>query len=463
MNLLFKRVKVFDGTKFLKGRRDVLLLKDRVERIEEQIATRGLPKSTKIIECHNLWLSPGFIDLHCHLREPGEIEKETIETGLLSAGKGGFTFVVSMPNTKPPCDNIKIYKFQLQAREKAIKNVGRILPELLPSCALTKGRQGAEPVKFAPLVKAGGKIFTDDGRDVLDEFVLREIFLNLSRFKGIRKMFHAEAYGLSKGGIVHLGPVSKKLKVQGNTRLSEDVAVARALVFAEAFKVPIHITHLSSYRSVLFIKRAKRVFEDELGLHDALTCDVTPHHLALTVEDVKKLGSLAKANPPLREEKDRDYLVKGLLDGTIDCIATDHAPHTSKEKALGLKKAPFGIGGFETAFAVAMEACNAWKNLERTERVLSALTSKPAEILYIPERGRLREGSYANITVIDPNCRWIVRGEEFASKCKLTPFEGRELRGKVVATLVNGEVAYADCERFKCRNCEILNGIGCSS
>ncbi len=461
-SFLFKRARVFDGARFLKGKKDVLIVEGRVERIASRFELHEAPTNAKVIDARNLWLCPGFIDLHCHLREPGEGRKERVETGLLSAAKGGFTLVVSMPNTKPPCDSVRVFKLQLDLREKAIKTLGKPLPQLIPACALTKGRHGKEPVNFPPLVKAGCKIFTDDGSDVEDEFVLREIFLRLAKLTGIRKMFHAEAYGLSRGGIVHLGPVSKKLRVQGNTRLSEDVAVARALVFAEAFKVPIHITHLSSYRSVELIRRAKKVF-NSLGMGGQITCDVTPHHLALTVDVVPKLGALAKVNPPLREEKDRALLVAGLLDGTIDCIATDHAPHTKEEKTQPLDTAPFGICGFESAFPVAMRACEAWGSKKRTERILASLTSKPAQVLNLPDQGRVLEGSLANLTLIAPRYEWTVRGDTFASKCKFTPFDGTKVRGKPVATFVNGEIAFADCEKLNCHDCQVFEGVGCST
>lgn len=441
MAFLFKRATVFDGKKFLKGRKDVLVVGGRIERVGERIADLSIEDSLTEIDARGLWLCPGFIDLHCHLREPGQTNKETIETGLISAAKGGFTLVVSMPNTKPACDRVEIFRLQLELREKAIKKLGRALPELLPACALTKGRRGKDPVNFAPLIRAGCKIFTDDGSDVEDEFLLREIFLKLAKFGGIRIMFHAESHGLSRGGIVHLGPISRKLKVPGNTRLSEDVAVARALVYAEAFKTPIHITHLSSYRSVDFIRRAKKTFKS-LGIPASVTCDVTPHHLALTADMVPKLGALAKVNPPLREEKDRALLVAGLFDGTIECIATDHAPHTKAEKEMPLESAPFGICGFETAFSVAMDATQAWQNKKRTQRILSALTSSPAEILNEPGLGCISEGGVASLTLIDPVGKWTVSGDAFASKCKVTPFEGKKLRGKVLFTMVRGEIAF---------------------
>jgi len=454
INLLIKGVTVFDGEKFLRGRKDVLILGGKViamgeatqgagSRLLLRVGKKDSPQGIATIDGRGLWLTPGFVDLHAHLREPGETEKETVETGLLSAGKGGFTLVVSMPNTKPPCDNIKVFKLQLWLREKATRRLGTGLPELRPSCALTKGRLGLEPANYEPLVRAGCAIFTDDGSDVENEMVLRDIFLSLRRFRGVRQMFHAEVQGLSGGGIVHLGPISEKLKVPGNTRLSEDVAVARAIVFAEAFKVPIHITHLSSYRSVELIRRAKSVFK-KLGMEGLLTSDVTPHHLALTVDMVPRLGSLAKVNPPLREEKDRRALIQGLLDGTIDCIATDHAPHTEAEKRLPLKKAPFGIAGFETAFSVAMKACECWDNPARMRRVLSAMTKMPAQILGSNEQGRIAVGAPANLALVDPEALWTVRGAEFLSKCKVTPFEGMKLRGKVVLTIANGDCVWID-------------------
>ncbi len=441
MAILFKQARVFDGEKFLKGRKDVLVSAGKVAKIADKIAKSSLPAGVQQIDAGGLWLTPGFIDLHAHLREPGYMEKETILTGLMSAAKGGFVLVVSMPNTKPACDCVRDFRRQIALRDKAIKKAQQCLPYLLPACALTKSRAGKKPVNFIPLVKAGARIFTDDGSDIKDDAVLQEVFMQLQALSGIRVMFHAESEALSKHGIIHQGRVSKKLGLPAIPRLAEDVAVARAIVFAETFCVPIHITHLSSGRSVELVRRAKRIFS-ELGYAYLLTCDVTPHHLALTDKAVLKHGAKAKVKPPLREECDRQALIQGLLEGVIDCIATDHAPHTAEEKSKNLKDAPFGIAGFETAFAVAMDACKAWQSQKRAETVLKALTSKPSQILHKSDVGFLREGSPANITLIDPHALWTVRGEAFASKCKLTPFEGKKLRGKPVLTMLEGEIIY---------------------
>jgi dihydroorotase len=382
-----------------------------------------------IISARGLLVVPGFIDLHCHFREPGFEEKETIATGAQAAANGGFTTVCCMPNTVPPLDSQEAVGFVLAAAEEAVVRV-------LPVGCITMGRQGKELVDMAGLASGGVVGFSDDGDMVCNQVLLRRA-LELSRELGLPIIEHCEDKVLSNGGIINEGALSVRLGLKGIPAAAEEKAVARDLELARLTGGRIHIAHVSTGGSVELIRRAKRE-----GI--AVTAEVTPHHLTLTEEEVVAHGTSAKVNPPLRTGRDVEALVEALNDGTIDIIATDHAPHTVAEKALPMEEAPFGITGEETAFGSLMGLVHAEK--VSIDTLITRLTSVPASI--IGERygglGTLAVGASADVVLVDPTREWVVDPDTFASKGRNTPLGGKTLRGKVMATISRGKIVYKD-------------------
>ena len=394
--------------------------------------TRMMPPQLDcdVVSARGLVIAPGFIDLHCHLREPGFEEKETIVTGSQAAARGGFTTVCCMPNTLPPLDNRKTIEFvQAKAAEEAMVRV-------LPVGCITRGRKGEELVDMRELASAGVVGFSDDGDTVGNSVLMRQA-LELSRKLGPPVIDHCEDKALSKGGVMNEGVVSARLGLKGIPPASEESIVARDLELARLTGGRIHIAHVSTRGSVEMIRRAK-----EEGI--AVTAEVTPHHLTLTEEEVVSHGTSAKVNPPLRTGRDVDALIEGLNDGTIDVIATDHAPHTVAEKALPMTEAPFGISGLETAFGSLMGLVYAEK--VSIETLVSRLTTIPASILgdRFGKLGLLAFGAMADLVIFDPAKEWVVDPDTFASKGKNTPLAGRTLKGKIMATISRGKLVYQD-------------------
>jgi dihydroorotase len=364
-----------------------------------------------VLETEGLVVCPGFIDLHCHLREPGFEEKETITSGAKAAARGGFTTICCMPNTKPPLDNIEtINLVKTMADDDAIVRV-------LPIACVTKGRHGKELVDMETLARAGIAGFSDDGDTVKTEGLMRQALITSKKF-GLPIIDHCEdPIG---------GPPDGEVKI-----------VARDLKLAEETGGWVHIAHVSTSGSVELIKRAKYK-----GLK--VTAEVTPHHLTLTEDAVIKYGTLAKVNPPLRSMQDRDAMVKALKDGVIDCIATDHAPHAYADKTKDFSLAASGISGFETAFGSLMELVHGGQ-LTFTD-LLYRLTTASAHILgeKFGKLGSLVVGAVVDIVILDPEKEWVVDVEKFASRGKNTPLNGTRLKGKVMATLPKGKIAYKD-------------------
>jgi len=363
---------------------------------------------------------------------------------------GGFGAVVTMPNTDPPCDSLDVMQQQISLRKEAMAAAGKPLPVIMPACAMTKRRAGREPVDFAELIKAGCVLFTDDGDDVADDDVLRAVMLRFIDAYGEtsidtarpRLMFHAQSKEMMHGGVMHEGAVSVRLGVPGIPRESEDMAVERAVRFGLVFHLPVHITHVTTMGAVEIIRRGKDAYA-AAGLKGYLTSDVTSHHLTFTDEDVEWLGALAKSNPPLREAFDRDALRAGLLGGTIDCIATDHAPHTAGEKSQGLMDAPFGITGLEIALSASLNAIGG--GMEKAARVLRALTGGPSALIGAQKSaGVLAESTLANLCVYDPAEEWRVEPSQFAGKCKVSPYAGMMLRGRIKAVILSGALAWGE-------------------
>lgn len=401
---------------------DVFIKGGRIEAIGA-----GVGAGCAELQVPGMLVCPGLIDMHAHLREPGREDKETIETGTAAAVRGGFTAVACMPNTSPAIDNQEVVSFVI---EKAAR-CGSC--RVLPVAAITVGREGKALTEMFDLAEAGAVALSDDGDSVENPAVMRRAFEYASMVP-LPVISHCEDKKLTGRGVMHEGIVSTRLGLRGIPSASEEVIVWRDVCLAALSSARLHVTHLSSARSVAVVREAKA-----RGV--AVTADVTPHHLGLTHEAVSGYGTNAKVNPPLRTEEDRVALLEGLSDGTVDCVATDHAPHTEIEKDAEFDVAPFGAIGLETAVGVLFTYAVHAGRISRAKAV-ARLTSGPASVLGLRDAGALRAGGRADVTVIDPEMTWTVDSRQFASKSKNSPFIGAELTGAPVLTVVGGAVAY---------------------
>lgn len=432
MALLIRGGRLIDPATGRDGRFDVLVEGGRVAAVAPDLSGR-LPAEgdgVEVFDARGLVVTPGLIDVHTHLRVPGQAHKETLATGTAAAAAGGFTQVCTLPNTHPVIDSPWLVEAVLaRAREDAVVRVHVV-------GALTKGQEGRELAPLDAMARAGAVAFSDDGRPVADAGVLRRA-MEYARAIGLPILDHAEDPGLTGRGVMHEGPVSLTLGLPGIPAASEVVAVQRDVTLAAFTGARLHVMHLSTAGAVEAVRRAK-----EAGA--PVTAEVTPHHLALTVAEVERLryDASTKVNPPLRDESDRQALVQGLRDGVIDLIATDHAPHSGDEKALPYVDAPFGISGLETAFALAYGALVESGALTLPELV-RRMTAEPARALGLPG-GSLREGDPADIAVFDVDAEWVVDPAAFRSKGKNTPLADRRVRGRCVATFVAGRRVWGE-------------------
>jgi len=388
-------------------------------------ALRSRP-DVEIVDVGGAVVCPGLVDIHVHLREPGQEEKETIETGTRAAVRGGFTAVACMPNTDPPLDERPRVEYVVR---RALE-VG--LARVFPIAAVTRGQLGEQLTEIEDLVEAGAVAISDDGKPVRNAEIMRRA-LELTRELKIPVIQHAEDPDLKGGGVMHEGWVSTRIGLKGIPDAAESVMVARDALLAELTGGRVHVAHVSAARSVEIIRRAKA-----RGIR--MTAETAPHYLVLTDEAAAEYDTRAKMNPPLRSDRDRDALIEGVVDGTIDCLATDHAPHTEIDKDGDFDSAPFGIVGLETALGVYVRALVETGLLTLPE-LISRMTVKPYEVLG-RRGGTLAPGSDADVTVFDPSRRWVVRASEFASKGRNTPFDGWDLPGQVLFTIVGGRICY---------------------
>lgn len=423
MKLLLKNGILIDYKTSIFEPYDILIEEGKVQKIAKEIQE----EADKIIDCTNLYIMPGMIDIHCHLREPGFEYKETIETGSKSAVSGGFTTICPMPNTKPTPDSAII----LQKIIEEGKRVG--LCNVLPYSSVSKGEKGEELVDFEEMKKAGAIAFSDDGMPVVNSKTMRQAIIEADKL-GTFVASHCEEKSVSKGAI-NAGKIADKLNVEGVLPEAEEIMAAREIVISETNNVRAHICHIST-------KTTKNMVRDAKKRGVKITCETCPHYFTFTVDEVLKSGTNAKMNPPLREEKDRLAIIEGLKEGTIDCIITDHAPHSQEEKEQDLSKAPNGIIGFETALSA--EIMNLIDTGELSYLDLVKLTSyNPAQLIHI-DRGTIEEGKIADITIFNPNEEYVYTKERIVSKAKNSPFIGKTLKGKVKYTIVNGKIVYED-------------------
>jgi dihydroorotase len=375
-----------------------------------------------------LIVAPGFIDLHVHLREPGEEYKETIASGAAAAVAGGFTSICVMPNTKPVNDNASVTRFIIdKAREAGLARV-------YPIGAITRGSKGEELAEMAEMKGAGAVAVSDDGSPVMNSQVMRHA-MEYARDHELVVVDHCQDLHLAAGGVMHEGRYSTLLGLRGMNSAAEESHVARDIMLAELTGARVHIAHISTAGAVELVRRAK-----DKGL--AVTCEVTPHHLALTDAAVVGFDTNTKMSPPLRSEEDRAALIEGVQDGTIDAIATDHAPHHSDEKMLEYDRAPSGVIGLETALGVALTVLHHSAGVP-ISRIVEMLTIGPARAFSL-SGGTLGVGATADITIIEPCREWTVDPRSFKSKSRNTPFGGWKLRGRVVETLIAGRRAMGD-------------------
>lgn len=402
---------------------DILIEEDKIKTIAKEITENA----DTLIDCTNLYIMPGMVDMHCHLRQPGGEHKETIETGSKSAVAGGFTTICPMPNTNPTPDNKETLKMIIDEAKRVN------LCNILPFSSVTKGEKGEELVNFEEQLNAGAIAFSDDGMPITNAKMIRDAMFKANALNSFISE-HCEEKSVSSGAI-NAGKVAEELGVGGVLPEAEEIMAARDIVIAETNNLHTHICHISTKTSVNMIRDAKK-----RGVK--VTCETCPHYFTFTVEEVLKSGVNAKMNPPLREEKDKQAIIQGLKDGTIDSIITDHAPHAEDEKARGLEKAPNGIIGFETALPAEI------MNLVDPGHIdylnLVRLTSyTPSKLLKI-DRGTIEEGKIADITVFDPNEEYIYTKENIVSKSKNSPFIGKKLKGKVKYTIVGGRIVFKD-------------------
>ncbi|MBR3697844.1 MAG: dihydroorotase [Clostridia bacterium] len=427
MSILLKNGTILDYASKTNEKYDILINNQGlIEKIEKNIND----KDAKIIDCTGYYIMPGMIDMHCHLREPGGEHKETIETGSKSAVKGGFTTICPMPNTKPTPDNEIVLK-QIIERAKEVN-----LCNILPFSSVTLEEKGKELVNFKTQLEAGACAFSDDGMPVENSALIRTAMIEANKL-GSFISEHCEEKSVAEG-CINAGKIAEKLGVKGVFPEAEEIMASRDIVIAETNNLHTHICHISTKTSVNMIRSAK-----QRGVK--VTCETCPHYFSFTVDEVLTSGVNAKMNPPLREEKDRQAIIEGLKDGTIDAIITDHAPHAKEEKDRGLEKAPNGIIGFETALSATITNLVSKGIIDYLDMV-RLMSYNPAKLLGL-DKGEIKEGVIADLTIFDAEKKYVYEESSIVSKSHNSPWIGKELQGKVIYTIVGGRIVYEECDR----------------
>jgi dihydroorotase len=419
--LLIRGGRVLDPSAEIDDRLDMLVTDGQIEAVGTDLDSLGVEE----FDASGCWVAPGFVDLHTHLREPGQEYKEDIASGGRSAVAGGFTGVACMANTDPVNDDPSVTQFMIQRAR------GDSPAHVYPIAAATKGLRGQVMTEMAALKEAGAVAFSDDGKTIMDGGVMRRV-LEYSKLVELPVIVHAEDCSLVAEGVVNEGPVSTKLGLPGNPTAAEDVLVSRDLMLAELTGARLHVAHISSAGAVDLVRKAR-----ERGIQ--VTAEVTPHHLALTDEETLGYDTNAKMAPPLRSQHDVDACRAGLVEGVIDVIATDHAPHALHEKERDFIEAPPGILGFETAFAVVMDMVR--KSELSPLELMRRMSTNAVKLLGLPG-GTLSPGAAADLVVLDPECRWTYDPAKGYSKSRNSPWAGRDMIGRPRATFVGGRLVY---------------------
>jgi len=420
--LLIQNGRVIDPSQEMDRHADVLVRDGRIAAMGENLPADGAAR----LDASGCVVAPGFIDLHCHLREPGKEYAETIESGGKAAAAGGFTSVLAMPNTRPVNDNAAVTHFIIEmARQQSPVNV-------FPVGAISENSQGERMAPIAEMREAGIAAVSDDGRPVMNSNLMRQA-MSYAAGLGLTVVDHCEDLNLSAGGQMHEGFTAVRYGLAGISAASEDVMVARNILLAERTGARFHVAHLSTAAALEMVREAKR-----RGV--PVSCEVTPHHFTLIDEDIKDYDTNFKMKPPLRGRADREALLQGLADGAVDAIATDHAPHAGSEKMQEFDMAPFGIIGFETALALALDRLFHTGLIPLT-RLVELFSTGPARIVGL-DRGTLRSGAVADITIFDPERNWSYDVNQSLSRSRNSPFHGAKFRGGPVATIVAGRVVW---------------------
>jgi dihydroorotase len=422
--ILLRGGRVIDPSRGLDETSDVLLQQGKIAAVGRNL---GTPDGAEVVDATGKVVAPGLIDLHVHLREPGQEDLETVASGAMAAAAGGFTAVCAMPNTDPVTDNQAAVGFIVSQAQRAGK------ARVYPIGAVSLGQKGQQLAEFGELVGAGAVAVSDDGKPVATSHLMRTA-LEYARTFGIPVADHCEEPTLAAGGVMHEGIVSTRLGLKGIPAASEEIMVARDILLAELTGGHVHLCHMSTRGSVELIRRAK-----EQGLR--VTAEACPHHFTLTHEACEGYDTNAKMNPPLREPEDRDAIREALRDGTIDVICTDHAPHHYDAKEREFDDAPNGIIGLETALGLAISELVEGGVVD-LPTLVTRMSTTPARVFNLPAGGTLAPGAAADVVVIDPAARWVVDPDTFYSKSRNTPFGGRQLRGRADLTIVRGEVVY---------------------
>ena len=423
MRLLIQGGRVLDPAQGVEERLDILIEDGKIARLGGHLSADG----TQVLSAAGLVAAPGLVDLHVHLREPGFEAKETVATGCAAAARGGVTTLVAMPNTKPATDCPDIVRL---VRDRAAPTGINVLP----AGAVTVGQKGEQLTDFAALKAAGAPAFTDDGVPIQNLALLRQAMLEAKRL-GLPLLDHCEDRDMVQNYAVNEGAVSQQLNLPGRPAIAEELQIMRDVMLAEETGAHVHICHISTAKGVEIVRQAKA-----RGVH--VTCETCPQYFTLTEEEILRQGAMARVNPPLRTQADVEGIRAGLMDGTIDAIVTDHAPHTTEEKAKPLPDAPSGMVGLETSLALALTGLY-HTGLLSLSRVIALMTAAPAALLGL-DKGTLGLGRNADLILFDLDEEWVIDKTKFASKGRNTPFHGRTVRGKVKYTISRGKIIYQE-------------------